>query len=583
MRHLVYCCTIFILVLTACQKDQKSLSPSLILTPTTQQITDTVVMPGSTSSPILDPTARATLEPTSTPTPAPPSYVGRSYGMAPYVPMALQGGLFFPPQMKNAENFAVADIRLVAESSKDPSEDCLARYSWVYALVAPFPTVDDAVEVEEVQTVWKGGESETFPRRPLMMDPETAAVFTTVWGEPAATAVQIIPVDELLNSAWVAQRAWGIVSFEQLEARWKVLKVGENSPFNKDMTLSDYPLAVTYCWVGNAEVFQAWQEWSLSIEAGRGQNLTLTNRDTNKMSVLNMTGTTALVRGTAATMEEKGITYPAKDIGPFLREADLTHISNEVSFTVDCPPGLPLRPGASFCARPEYYALIEETGADIIELTGNHINDWGPEALTYTLGLYHQNGLLVFGGGANLEEARNPLLVEDHGNRLAFIGCNTAGPERAWATQDSPGAAPCDRDWLASEIAKLRDEGYLPIVTFQHLEVCDMLAHMTQMADFSSAARAGAVIVSGSQAHCPQIYAFEGQTLIHYGLGNLFFDQMDFSTRRGFIDRHVFYDGRYLGVEVVTTMIEEAARPRFMETVERRQLLREIFEAGGWW
>ena len=57
------------------------------------------------------------------------------------------------------------------------------------------------------------------------------------------------------------------------------------------------------------------------------------------------------------------------------------------------------------------------------------------------------------------------------------------------------------------------------------------------------------MIVSGSQAHQPQALEFVDERLIHYGLGNLFFDQYDVSeaTRQGFIDRHVFYDGRYIG------------------------------------
>jgi predicted nucleic acid-binding protein len=54
------------------------------------------------------------------------------------------------------------------------------------------------------------------------------------------------------------------------------------------------------------------------------------------LTVLAMTGVTALVRATASRMEAKGITYPARDIGDWLRQADVTHISNEVSFADAC-------------------------------------------------------------------------------------------------------------------------------------------------------------------------------------------------------------------------------------------------------
>ena len=32
-------------------------------------------------------------------------------------------------------------------------------------------------------------------------------------------------------------------------------------------------------------------------------------------------------------------------------------------------------------------------------------------------------------------------------------------------------------------------------------------------------------------------------------------------TRREFIDRHVFYDGKYLGVELLTALLEDYSRP----------------------
>jgi poly-gamma-glutamate synthesis protein (capsule biosynthesis protein) len=103
------------------------------------------------------------------------------------------------------------------------------------------------------------------------------------------------------------------------------------------------------------------------------------------------------------------------------------------------------------------------------------------------------------------------------------------------------------------------------------------------MPDFRSLASAGAVIVSGSQSHYPQTMTFVDGNFVHYGLGNLFFDQMDqLATRQGFVDRHVFYDGRYLGVELLTTVIEDYARPRPMTPAERNELLSLIFSLSHW-
>jgi poly-gamma-glutamate synthesis protein (capsule biosynthesis protein) len=137
---------------------------------------------------------------------------------------------------------------------------------------------------------------------------------------------------------------------------------------------------------------------------------------------------------------------------------------------------------------------------------------------------------------------------------------------------------------MHAEIARLRAKGYLPIATFQHFEYYTYAALPNQIADFGGMAEAGAAIVSGSQAHHPQAIAFQDGAFIHYGLGNLFFDQLDVGpgTRLAFIDRHVLYDGRYISTELLTIVFEDYARARPMNAAEREALLRSTFAASGW-
>jgi poly-gamma-glutamate capsule biosynthesis protein CapA/YwtB (metallophosphatase superfamily) len=297
-----------------------------------------------------------------------------------------------------------------------------------------------------------------------------------------------------------------------------------------------------------------------------------------------MTGTTALVRATAFTMEQRGILYPGRDVRDLLRAADLVHVSNEVPFAKDCPFPNPVQPDMRFCSDPRYIQLLEDIGTNIVELTGDHFQDWGVNAMLYTLDLYRQRGWQYYGGGANLAEGRKALLVENNGNRLAFIGCNAKGGSYAQASDTHPGAAVCDYAWMAKEVARLRNAGYLPIVTFQYFEYYSYKAQPNQERDFRLMADAGAVIVSGSQAHQPQGMEFRNGAFIHYGLGNLFFDQYDVSQacRQGFIDRHVFYDGRYIGTELLPILFVDYARPRPMTPAEQDDLLQTVFRASGW-
>jgi poly-gamma-glutamate synthesis protein (capsule biosynthesis protein) len=235
-----------------------------------------------------------------------------------------------------------------------------------------------------------------------------------------------------------------------------------------------------------------------------------------------------------------------------------------------------------FCSDPRYIKLLEDVGTDIVELTGDHFQDWGAEAMRLTLRMYQERSWVYYGGGANLDEARQAITLTHNGNRLAFIGCNAKGLARAGASQ--PGAATCGYEWMAGEISRLRAEGYLPIATFQHYEYYTYPPQGGQQSDFRRMAEAGAVVVSGSQAHQPQAFDFAAQALIHYGLGNLFFDQYDVSlaARQGFIDRHIFYDGRYLGAELLTHLFVDYARPRPMTLNEREDLLIKVFRASGW-
>jgi poly-gamma-glutamate synthesis protein (capsule biosynthesis protein) len=306
----------------------------------------------------------------------------------------------------------------------------------------------------------------------------------------------------------------------------------------------------------------------------------LSNRRESEMTVVVMTGVTAMTRATAQLMDTKGITYPAKDIQPWFSDADFVHVSNEVSFKPDC-----VAEGSgsmSFCSHDSYIALLEEINANVIELTGNHLEDKGAQWVDHSLAMYRERGWQWFGGGANQLEGSRPITLTHNGNRIAFIGCNTVGP---FAGEDSGGAARCDFPAVQAAIAELREAGYLPIVTVQYLEAYEYAPSAPQMRDFRSLAAAGAVMVQGSQAHQPQTMEFYDGTFIHYGLGNFFFDQMwSAGTRQEFVDRLVFYRGELLSIDLRTAILEEYGRPRPMTVGDpdpagdREAFLRMIFD-----
>jgi poly-gamma-glutamate synthesis protein (capsule biosynthesis protein) len=188
-----------------------------------------------------------------------------------------------------------------------------------------------------------------------------------------------------------------------------------------------------------------------------------------------------------------------------------------------------------------------------------------------------------------LQDSLKPALFEVNGNKIAFIGCNKPDVDRFPTARDfRPGAAPCDFDYLARKIAELKSQGYVVVSTFQWNESYDSRPSPQQVKDFRLMVDSGASIVSGSQAHYAQMMEFYGEAFIHYGLGNLFFDQMGDQDwmprgiRREFLDRYVIYDGKLISVELLTAMLEDYSRPRWMSEEERIGFLQEYFYYSGW-
>ena len=524
--------------------------------------------PTVTPTPTRTPQPTPTPVPTLTPTPAWPVAVFVPFGLPGQAADALQLAIEQHPDLFRASEVqADADVQVVFNVAGGASP--LAE--WIFALVAPFPTLTDDVAWADVVGAWSGTASGPFRDRPLLVTRETAAMLANVLGDPSPGAIELLPAEEMIDRAWASQPSWAIIPFESLEPRWKALRIDGLSVLDENLDTKAYPLAVRVSVAGIERGVRKLDE---------ALNATFANRDPSKMSTVILTGVTALTRATAVRMDRHGPTYPGEDIKPWLLDADITHISNEVSFATSCPSASDERTMV-FCSDPSYIALFEDLDIDVIELTGNHLRDWGAAAMEFSLGMYDERGIPYYGGGRNLADAQAPLTLTTGMHTFGFVGCSP--PPSNPAGEDSPGAAPCNFDLLAAQISAMRDQGIIPIVTLQYWEYYQYEPTAQQRADFRALAEAGAAIVSGSQAHQPQGFDFYGGAFIHYGLGNLFFDQMwSLETRQEFIDRHVFYDGRHISTELLTAILEDFSRPRPMTGEEREVLLGAAFAAGQW-
>ncbi|MBN1876342.1 MAG: CapA family protein [Anaerolineae bacterium] len=541
----------------------------MMLVACTQPTLGPTPTPTRTSKPTLTPTPSPTLTPSPTPTPAFPITIS----CAETLPLEVCDRLHTYVTQDPAHFSWTADtVNVNALLGSDNLPQATALGNWTYAVVAPFFTVTDEVTGQDLRAIWAGGSPSGIPATStLLVTTDTLRVFTYLWGVPSGELIQTVALTEMLSLA-EQTGAWGIVPFHHLEPQWKVLRVDGISLLEKGISVDTYPLNIPlyYSSAARPETLALLPDTAVAF----------TNRYEPHITLIAMTGVTAITRGTAQLMERAGITYPAKDIKAWFADADFVHVSNEVSFRPDC-----VAEGSgtmSFCSHDSYIALLEEINTNIVELTGNHLEDKGTEWVAHSLDMYRERGWQWFGGGTNQQEGAKPLTLTHNMNNIAFIGCNAIGP---FADEDSGGAARCDYEQMRADIHDLRAAGYLPIVTIQYLETYEYFPTPQQIRDFRYLAEAGAVMVQGSQAHQAQTLEFYGETFIHYGLGNFFFDQMwSDGTRQEFVDRLLFYNGRLLSIELRTAILEEYGRPRPMTigdpnpAADRQQFLQMIFD-----
>ena len=339
---------------------------------------------------------------------------------------------------------------------------------------------------------------------------------------------------------------WVVVPADELDPAFKVITVDGKHPIASDA------LAVPLC------------------------GPPVHNIDPAHVTTLVMSGTTALVRRVAERVEKNGADDTVRYVRGWFTSASLVHVSNEVSFVRHCDP----KTGPtelSFCTRESDIELLEDLHANIVELTGSHLSDYGSSWIDHTVDMYAQRGWVWFGGGKTQIEAAAPRLVEDHGNRLAFLGCNAVGTWLHMVSTRSTVAA-CDWARMTWQVRDLRRRGYVPIVSIQHQEVLDHDPPPGLVRDLRRFAAAGAAFVMGSQAHSAHPWDVHYGAYVHYGPGNIFFQQGLEELREAAADKLYIHAGKLLAVEHLYTRLEHG-QPRLQTAAERTRFLGQMQRA----
>ena len=179
----------------------------------------------------------------------------------------------------------------------------------------------------------------------------------------------------------------------------------------------------------------------------------------------------------------------------------------------------------TFRLPPEKVSLLKEMGIDIVTLANNHALDFGTDALLDTCDTLDEAGIYRVGAGANLEEARKPVIMEIKGKTIGFLGASRVIPVGSWnATATSPGMLTTYDPAMLLEDIKSAKETCDFVIVYVHWGIeRDEYPQDYQRTMGKQYIDAGADMVIGSHPHVLQGMEYYNGKPIVYSLGNFVF------------------------------------------------------------
>ena len=286
---------------------------------------------------------------------------------------------------------------------------------------------------------------------------------------------------------------------------------------------------------------------------------------------------------TAVTTRGGDWTLPFQALQPQLTAADITigtldsTISNAVVPT-GCIETFSLG-GVAAVAQGLKYA-----GYDVIAHAANHIKDCGAaacgdQAMLDTAVNLRAMGIQSVGSGANIVEARAPVVVERNGMYFAFLAYDDIAAYYH-ADETYGGSAPMDPATVGEDIANARKVADVVIV-IPHWGI-EYTADPSdrQRAFARAAADAGATLVIGNHPHWVQAHEQIGETFVAYALGNFVFDQdWSLETQQGAMLEVTFTGTRVTSTTYFPIHIYDQYQPRLAEGDEAAEILERIEDA----
>ncbi|NLW55995.1 MAG: CapA family protein [Firmicutes bacterium] len=229
----------------------------------------------------------------------------------------------------------------------------------------------------------------------------------------------------------------------------------------------------------------------------------------------------------------KNPSYPFLHIGDLCQDNDLFFANLEGPLSTRGE--IYVEKTFTFRSHPQVVQCLTEGGVNVLSLANNHIMDFGPEALIDTIITLKENSIYVAGAGLNLEQARQPALIEKKDTTIAFLAYNNTFPLEFNATDEQPGTAPGYEYFIRQDVKKARSLADLVVVSF-HWSSELLKEHKPYQSTLAKLAiDAGAHLVIGHHPHVIQGVEVYKHGLIAYSLGNFVFASRSKNVQDGLL------------------------------------------------
>ena len=252
-----------------------------------------------------------------------------------------------------------------------------------------------------------------------------------------------------------------------------------------------------------------------------------------------------------------------------LASADIT-VGNLESTLSEAGPAT--QGGDSFGADESVLEGLALAGFDLLSLANNHLGDFGETAIVDTVQKLDGAGFRTVGGGVDLAQAAEPVVITVGDVRVGFVATDSIGETPA-AGRNSPGTnrinapprtGPLDRKALRRVAESIRRLDADVVIAMPHWGTqYTNRPERSQRRIARALVDAGADLVVGGHPHWVQGWESIGDATVVHSLGNFVFD-MDFmrETNEGIFLEIVSRGDRVVAVRPVPYVIDARFAPR---------------------